>query len=79
MTPTQYTARLVKQGHGVPVSLIRGVPVLLGDGELASGEDNVFIRWVHKSRRLSSMVALRPSIDKADVPIERKFVITSPN
>ena len=44
MTSSQYKARLLDQGHGVPVPLIRGIPVLLYVGELASEEDNAFIR-----------------------------------
>ena len=44
MTPSQFKAMLLKQAHGVPVSLIRGVPVLLDVGELASEEDNAFRR-----------------------------------
>ena len=44
MTPSQSKAMLLKQAHGVPVSLIRGVPVLLDVGELASEEDSAFIR-----------------------------------
>ena len=67
MTPSQYKAKRLDQGHGVPVPLIRGIPVLLDVGELASEEDNAFIRWVHKARRLSSINALRASADKADV------------
>ena len=55
MTPSQYKASLLKQAYGVPVPPIRSVPVLLDVGELASEEDNAFIRWVHKARRLSSI------------------------
>ena len=51
MTPRQYKARLLDQEHGVPVPPIRGIPVLLDVGELASEEDNEFIRWVNKARR----------------------------
>ena len=73
MTSSQYKARLLDQGHGVPVPLIRGIPVLLYVGELASEEDNAFIRWVHKARRLSRVNALRASADKADVRLEQKL------
>ena len=73
MTLSQYKARLLDQEHGVPVPPIRGIPVLLDVGELASEEDNAFIRWVHKARRLSSINALRASADKADVRLERKL------
>uniref|UniRef100_M4BHW3 Uncharacterized protein n=1 Tax=Hyaloperonospora arabidopsidis (strain Emoy2) TaxID=559515 RepID=M4BHW3_HYAAE len=42
-------------------------------GELASEEDNTFIRWVNKARLLSSINALRSSTDKADLRLERKL------
>ena len=70
MTPSQYMARSLDQGHGVPVPPIRGIPVLLDAEELASEEDNVFICWVHKARRLSSINALRASANKADVRLD---------
>ena len=73
MTTSQYKARILDQGHGVPVPPIRGIPVLLDVGELASEEDNTFIRWVNKARLLSSINALRAGADKADVRLERKF------
>uniref|UniRef100_M4C4B7 Uncharacterized protein n=1 Tax=Hyaloperonospora arabidopsidis (strain Emoy2) TaxID=559515 RepID=M4C4B7_HYAAE len=73
MTPSQYKAKRLDQGHGVPVLLIRGIPVLLDVGELASEEDNAFIRWVHKARRLISINTLGASADKADVRLERKL------
>ena len=40
---------------------------------MAFKEDNAFIRWVHKARRLRSTSALRASADKADVRLERKL------
>ena len=52
---------------------IRGIPVLLDVEGLVSEEDNAFIRWVNKSRRLSSINALRTSADKAGVRLERKL------
>ena len=73
LTSRQYKARLVKQGHGVPVPLVSSAIILLNVGELASEEDNAFIRWVHMVRCLSSMVALRVTINKADVRLERKL------
>ena len=36
-------------------------------------EDNDFIRWVHRTRRLSSIYALRASVSVADVRLERKL------
>uniref|UniRef100_M4BM89 Uncharacterized protein n=1 Tax=Hyaloperonospora arabidopsidis (strain Emoy2) TaxID=559515 RepID=M4BM89_HYAAE len=41
--------------------------------ETKDEEDNEFIRWVHRTRRLSSMYALRASVSVADVRIERKL------
>ena len=73
MTSSQYKARLLVKGHGVPVSPIRGTPILLDVGKLASEENNAFIHWVHKSRRLSSINALIASADKADVRLQRKL------
>uniref|UniRef100_M4C2D5 Uncharacterized protein n=1 Tax=Hyaloperonospora arabidopsidis (strain Emoy2) TaxID=559515 RepID=M4C2D5_HYAAE len=73
MTPSQYMARILDQGHGAPVPRIRVIPVLLDVGELASEVDNAFICWVHKPRRLGSINSLRPSADKADVRLERKL------
>ena len=79
LTSRQYKARPVKQGHGVPVPLISSAIILLNVGELDSEEDNEFIRWMHKARRLSSMVTLRASADKADVRLERKYVMNTQN
>ena len=59
MAQGQYREKLVKPGNGVPVTQIRGVPVLLVEGELHDGEDNAFVRWLHRARHLGSMVALR--------------------
>uniref|UniRef100_M4C4W7 Uncharacterized protein n=1 Tax=Hyaloperonospora arabidopsidis (strain Emoy2) TaxID=559515 RepID=M4C4W7_HYAAE len=73
MTPSQYEARILEQGHGVLVPPIRGIPVLLDARELIAEEDNDFKRWVHKSRRLSRINALRASADKANVRLERKL------
>ena len=52
---------------------LEGIPVLIDARELAYEEDNAFIGWVHKARRLSSINALRASADKADVRLERKL------
>ncbi|CAI5742841.1 unnamed protein product [Hyaloperonospora brassicae] len=49
-----------------------GVPILLFAGELPEEEDNEFIRWVYRKRRLSSVPTLRDSADVADVRLERK-------
>ena len=42
-------------------------------GETKDEEDNDFIRWVHRTRRLSSMYALRASVSVTDVRLERKL------
>ena len=73
MTSSQYKARLLVKGHGVPVSPIRGTPILLDVGKLASEGDTAFIRWLHKARRLNCINALRASTDKAEVRLERKL------
>ena len=72
-TQSQYIARLVKQAHGTLVPLSRGVLILLCEGELATEEENAFIFWVHKARRLSSMMVLRAIPSMADVRLERKL------
>ena len=73
MTPSQYKARLLVQDHGIPIPPIRGISVLLYVGKLASEEDNVVKRWVHQARRLSSINALRASVDRDDVRLKRKL------
>uniref|UniRef100_M4BAE5 Uncharacterized protein n=1 Tax=Hyaloperonospora arabidopsidis (strain Emoy2) TaxID=559515 RepID=M4BAE5_HYAAE len=72
-TQSQYKARLMLQARGAPVPPIKGVPILLSAGETKEEEDNKFIRWVHRTRRLSSMYALRASVSVADVCLERKL------
>uniref|UniRef100_M4B2M6 Uncharacterized protein n=1 Tax=Hyaloperonospora arabidopsidis (strain Emoy2) TaxID=559515 RepID=M4B2M6_HYAAE len=72
-TQSQYKARLELQARGAPVPPIKGVPILLSAGETKDEEDNDFIRWVHRTRRLSSMYALRASVSVADVRLERKL------
>ena len=73
MPQSQCKARFVKQGHGVPLPVIRGISVPLGKGDLAAEGDNAFIRSVHRARHLSSMVSLRASENLADVRLERKL------
>uniref|UniRef100_M4BAS7 Uncharacterized protein n=1 Tax=Hyaloperonospora arabidopsidis (strain Emoy2) TaxID=559515 RepID=M4BAS7_HYAAE len=58
-TQSQYKARIEMQARGAPLPPIKGVPILLSAGETTDEEDNDFIRWVHRTRRLSSMYALR--------------------
>uniref|UniRef100_A0AAV1TI87 Uncharacterized protein n=1 Tax=Peronospora matthiolae TaxID=2874970 RepID=A0AAV1TI87_9STRA len=70
MSLSQYRERLQKQARGTLVPQIRGIPIILskyGD-ETAGG--NMFIRWVHGVRRLSSMHALRESASVAEVRLE---------
>uniref|UniRef100_M4BF53 Uncharacterized protein n=1 Tax=Hyaloperonospora arabidopsidis (strain Emoy2) TaxID=559515 RepID=M4BF53_HYAAE len=42
-------------------------------GKIKDKEDSEFIRWVHRTRRLSSMYSLRASVSVADVRLERKL------
>ena len=72
-TQSLYKARLAKQARGAPVPTLKGIPILLFANETESEEDNDFIHWVHRVRRLSSMWALRASASAADVRLERKL------
>ena len=62
----------VKRGEH-HVAVINGIPILIAPGENDCKENNEFIRWVHRARRLSSMIALRASANAADVRLERKL------
>ena len=73
MSVNRYRTRLERQARGAPVAAINGVPILIAQGENDCEEDNEFIRWVHRARRLSSMMALRASANAADVRLERKL------
>ena len=79
MTPSQYNKAFGPRSWCTSSPPIRGISVLLDVGELVTEEDNAFVRWVHKARRLSSINDLRVSADMDDVRIERNSVITSPN
>ena len=68
-----YKARLEKQARGVPVPPINGVPVVKTAEESTSDEDDSFVKWVHKTRRLANIYALRNGTDVADVRLERKL------
>ena len=72
-TQSQYKARLEMQECGAPVPPIKGVPILLSAGETTDEEDGAFARWVHRTRRLSSMYALRASANVVDMRLERKL------
>ena len=72
-TRSQYKARLEMQECGAPVPPIKGVPIILSEGETADEEDDAFSRWVHRTRLLGSMYALRANANVADVRLERKL------
>ena len=72
-TLSQYKLRLDTQARGAPVPPMKGIPILLFAGESPEEEDSTFVRWVHRKRHLSSMLALRASANVADVRLERKL------
>uniref|UniRef100_A0AAV1T8G6 Uncharacterized protein n=1 Tax=Peronospora matthiolae TaxID=2874970 RepID=A0AAV1T8G6_9STRA len=73
MTLSQYRERLQKQAQGTPVPQIRDITITMSEDGNETAEDDVFIRWVHGVRRLSSMHALRESASEADARLERKL------
>uniref|UniRef100_M4B714 Uncharacterized protein n=1 Tax=Hyaloperonospora arabidopsidis (strain Emoy2) TaxID=559515 RepID=M4B714_HYAAE len=72
-TQSQYKARLKMQARGAPVPPIKDIPILVFARETTDEEDDAFVLWVHRTRRLSSMYALRASANVADVRLERKL------
>ena len=72
-TVSDYLDRLTEQARGASVSTLNAVPVVLLHNERESDEDMAFVRWVHRTRRLPSITALRASFSKADVRLERKL------
>uniref|UniRef100_M4C6P9 Uncharacterized protein n=1 Tax=Hyaloperonospora arabidopsidis (strain Emoy2) TaxID=559515 RepID=M4C6P9_HYAAE len=72
-TQSQYKARLEMQARGAPVPPIMGIPILVFAGETTDEEADAFVRWVHRTRRRSSMYVLRASVSVADVRLERKL------
>ena len=72
-TQGQYKAHLESLARGISVRPINGVPILLFAGELPEEEDNQFIRWVYRTRHLSSVLSLRESASVADVRLERNL------
>uniref|UniRef100_A0AAV1UTN3 Uncharacterized protein n=1 Tax=Peronospora matthiolae TaxID=2874970 RepID=A0AAV1UTN3_9STRA len=66
MTLSQYRERLQKQAQGTPVPRIWGIPIIMSEDGDKIAEDDMFIRWMHGVRRLSSMHALRESASVAD-------------
>ena len=67
------------QARDAPVPPIKGIPILLFAGETKDEEDNDFIHWVHLTRRLSSVYALRASANVADVRLNASFGMTMPS
>ena len=61
------------QARGAPVPPIKVIPILLFAGETTDEEDDALVRCVYRTRRLSSMCALRSSANVADVRLERKL------
>ena len=72
-TQILYKARLVQPLRGIPMPLIKGVSILLTEGDFDFDEDNTFVCWGHKPRRLSSMINLTARVSFADVSLEHKF------
>ena len=72
----RYRTRLERQARRAPVAVINGIPSLIAQGKNDCEEDNEFIRWVHRARHLSSMMALRASTNAADVRLEQRTAIT---
>ena len=52
---TQYLARLNDQARGASVPSMRTIPILLHPGETESENDDNFIEYVHRIRRLRSI------------------------
>ena len=69
----QYKSHLESLAHGVSARPIKGVPIVLFAGEFPKEEDNTFIRWVYRTRHLSSVPSLKASVSVADVRLERKL------
>ena len=65
--------RLKTQARGAPVPLIKGIPILLLPGETEDEEDDAFVRWLQRVRRLSSIFSVRASADVADVRLEKNL------
>uniref|UniRef100_M4BQ56 Uncharacterized protein n=1 Tax=Hyaloperonospora arabidopsidis (strain Emoy2) TaxID=559515 RepID=M4BQ56_HYAAE len=61
--------------HPLPLSRKWQVARHFVRGETKDEEDNEFIRWVHRTHRLSSMYALRASVSVADRPITQSHAL----
>ena len=74
MTLNRYKTRLDRQARGAPVVTLNGVLSLLSTGEDECEENIEFIRWVHRARHLSSLMAIRDSTGVADVQLKREIL-----
>ncbi|GMF51803.1 unnamed protein product [Phytophthora fragariaefolia] len=70
---SEYRERLRVQGQRGSVPPMRTYPVVLQPGEDSTEYDSRFELWVEKSRRLSSMEALRASFSEVDARLERRL------
>ena len=73
MSVNRYRTQLERQVRRAFVAAINGISILIAQGENDCDDNKKFIRWVHRARRLSSMMALRASANAADVRLERKL------
>ncbi|GMF47765.1 unnamed protein product [Phytophthora fragariaefolia] len=69
---SEYRERLRVQGQRGSVPPMRTYPVALQPGEDSTEYAPRFELWVEKSRRLSSMEALRASLSEVDARLERR-------
>ncbi|GMF54597.1 unnamed protein product [Phytophthora fragariaefolia] len=72
-TLSEYGERCRGQGLRDSVPPMRTYPVVLQPGEDSTEYDSRFELWVEKSRRLSSMEALRASFSEVDARLERRL------
>ncbi|GMF15654.1 unnamed protein product [Phytophthora fragariaefolia] len=70
---SEYRERLRVQGQRCSVPPMRTYPVALQPGGDSTEYDSRFELWVEKSRRLSSMEALRASFSDVDACLERRL------
>ena len=73
MMISEYQLKITEQARGASVPTQRTIPVVFNPGESKADDDSTFTRWAHRARRLPSMNALRSSVSKADVRLERKL------
>ncbi|GMF47818.1 unnamed protein product [Phytophthora fragariaefolia] len=70
---SEYRERLRVQGQRGSVPPMRTYPVVFQPGEDSTEYDSRFELWVEKSRRLSSMEALRATFSEVDARLERRL------